>query len=180
MSKRLLDKSTRTSIMYGVIICLLVGIVVCVVRISVRPKIDKPDEFNLDVKVIDDEDINVEVDEVKEQVHIEVHDRARITEDNINVRSGPGTDFERLGTAYQGFDFEIISQDNPDWIKIKYYEKDAYIYAEFVEIVPMFLNDMGEYEEYVEFDSTASNTEDTDVDDAADGVDDTEDSTEEN
>ena len=40
-----------------------------------------------------------------------------------------------------------------DWIKIKYDDKEAYIYSEFVEIVPMFLNDMGEYEEYVEFDS---------------------------
>lgn len=156
-----LNKSTKTSIMYGVIICLLVGIVVCIARISVRPKIDKGDEFNLSGNVsLDDIDVDgVDVAEpVREEVHIEVHDRARILEDNINVRSGPGTDYDRLGTAYKGFDFEILSKDNSEWIKIKYDEKEAYIYSKYVEIVPMFLNDMGEYEEYVELDDNASNS----------------------
>lgn len=178
MSKHILNKSTRTSIMYGVIICLLVGIVVCIVRITIRPKVEKPEEFNLSVlNTIDDDEV-IEVVDKKEQVHIEVHDRARITEDNINVRSGPSTDYERLGTAYRGFDFEILDSSS-DWIKIKYDDKEAYIYSEFVEIVPMFLNDMGEYEEYVEFDNSTSSSEDTDIDDASD-VEDTEETSEDN
>ncbi len=156
MKKSFLDKSTRTSIMYGVIICLLVGIVICIVRISVRPKIEKEEEFVFTVNKIDDDMIDVQVEQKREEVHIDVKNRARILEDNINVRSGPGTDYERVGTAYKGFDFEILASDNSEWIKINYDDKAAYIYSEFVEIVPMFLNDMGEYEEYVELDKKDS------------------------
>ena len=163
----LLDKKSRTSIMYGVIICLSIAIIFCVVKIATRPDIVKEDNnYYLPVKEkVDMEEIQMQVKEKEESqeqtVKLDVHNRARLIEDNVNIRSGPGTEYERLGSAYKGYDFKIISGEGSEWIKIEYDGKPAYVYAEYVEVVPMFLNDMGVYEEYVEFDnkSTANTTE---------------------
>ena len=158
----LLDKKSRTSIMYGVIICLSIAIVFCIVKIATRPEVVKEDtNFYLPVKEkVDMEEIQMQVKEKEEQqdktVKLDVHNRARLIEDNVNIRSGPGTDYERLGSAYKGYDFKIISGENSEWVKIEYDGKPAYVYAEYVEIVPMFLNDDGVYEEFVEFDDNSN------------------------
>lgn len=150
--KALLGKKEMTLVMYGVMICLSIAILFCIIKIALRPE----EEVKVPEKIIEDA-IEQEVlppappIEIKEdKIVLDVHDRARIIEDNVNVRSGPGTDYERLGTAYRDFDFEMLDQDNDEWVKIKYDDKVAYVFAEYVEVVPMFLNDMGEYEEYVE------------------------------
>lgn len=171
----LLDKKSRTSIMYGVIICLSIAIIFCVVKIATRPEVVKEDtNYYLPVKEkVDMEEIQMQVKEKEESqdktVQIDVHNRARLIEDNVNIRSGPGTDYERLGSAYKGYDFKIISGEGSEWIKIEYDGKPAYVYAEYVEIVPMFLNDLGVYEEYVELDNSsndaaASENEETESD----------------
>lgn len=160
MSKKgFLDKTTRTSIMIGVIICLSIAILFCIIRIAIRPKeVAEDTNFYLPkIEEMSEEDIKVQIEKQREEVKIEVVDRARIIEDNVNVRSGPGTDYDRVGSAYKGFDYEILSTDNSEWIKIKYDDKAAYIFAEYVEIVPMVLNDMGEYEEYVDMNNSDAN-----------------------
>ena len=162
----LLDKKSRTSIMYGVIICLTIAIIFCVVKIATRPAVVKEDtNYYLPVKEkVDMEEIQMQVKEKEEKqdmsVQLDVHNRARLIEDNVNIRSGPGTDYERLGSAYKGYDFKIISGENSEWVKIEYDGKPAYVYAEYVEVVPMFLNDDGVYEEYVDF-SESTNDADT-------------------
>ncbi|MBR6383984.1 MAG: SH3 domain-containing protein [Lachnospiraceae bacterium] len=158
----LLDKKSRTSIMYGVIICLSIAIIFCVVKIATRPAVVKEDtNYYLPVKEkVDMEEIQMQVKEKEESqdkvVQLDIHNRARLIEDNVNIRSGPGTDYERLGSAYKGYDFKIISGETSEWIKIEYDGKPAYVYAEYVEIVPMFLNDLGVYEEYVELDNSSN------------------------
>lgn len=151
----LIDKNTRTYIMYGVIACLTIAIFLCIIKIALRPKtVINDDVIIQDTQVTADPQIApstpVEEPVKEEQVKIDVKDRAVIIEDNVNVRMGPGTDYERLGTAYKNFDFEILDRSNSEWVKIKYDDKSAYVFAEYVDIVPMFLNDMGEYEVYVE------------------------------
>ena len=53
----------------------------------------------------------------------------------------------------KGFDYKILSGAHDEWIKIEYDGKPAFVFAEYVEVVPMFINDLGEYEEYVTFDN---------------------------
>ena len=177
----LLDKKSRTSIMYGVIICLSIAIVFCIVKIATRPEVVKEDtNYYLPVKEkVDMEEIQMQVKEKEEQqdktVQLDVHNRARLIEDNVNIRSGPGTEYERLGSAYKGYDFKIISGENSEWVKIEYDGKPAYVYAEYVEIVPMFLNDDGVYEEYVAFDGKDKNA-DTVTSEESDGEENTDDS----
>ena len=85
----LLDKKSRTSIMYGVIICLSIAIIFCVVKIATRPAVAKEDtNFYLPVKEkVDMEEIQMQVKEKEESqeqtVKLDVHNRARFIEDNV-------------------------------------------------------------------------------------------------
>ena len=159
----LIDKKSRTSIMYGVMICLFVAIVFCVIKIATRPPVvmdeDRANYYLPASEKIDFSELENQIAEKKEEVHIEVEDRARLIEDNVNIRTGPGTEYDRLGSAYKGFDYKVLGDKDSEWIKIEYDGKTAYVFSEYVEVVPMFLNDEGEYEEYVTFDDTSSSNE---------------------
>ena len=79
--------------------------------------------------------------------------RAKILDDNINVRTGPGTDFDRLGSAYYGNMFDYVSQSHDGWTKIIYDGKTAYVYTQYVELVSVVMNVEGEYTEYMGLDA---------------------------
>ena len=135
--------------MYGVIGVLAVGIIFCLISIAARPKVTIDDSVPLEDKP---EHVDISGIQVKkeEAVKMEIVNRVRIKEDNVNVRSGPGTDYDRLGAAYRDFDFEILEEESNGWIKIMYDDKPAYIYADYVDVIPMFINSDGDYEEYID------------------------------
>ena len=82
----LIDKKSRTSIMYGVMICLFVAIVFCVIKIATRPPVvmdeDRANYYLPASEKIDFSELENQIAEKKEEVHIEVEDRARLIEDN--------------------------------------------------------------------------------------------------
>jgi hypothetical protein len=97
-----MKKSTLNSIMIGVIITLVIAISIVSIKLAFRTEedINPPEEE----EIVEEEVVEEEVEEEPEVVIVQ---RAVINADNINVRSGPGTDFERLGSAYKGNDFEL-------------------------------------------------------------------------
>lgn len=58
---------------------------------------------------------------------------ALIDENNLNVRSGPGTDFERVGQVNSGESYQIIEEQN-DWVKIQLDNLEGWITKEFITI----------------------------------------------
>lgn len=60
-------------------------------------------------------------------------DEAIIEENNLNVRSGPGTDNKRIGQVNQGEQYEIIEQQD-EWVKIKLDDSEGWITKEFITI----------------------------------------------
>lgn len=58
---------------------------------------------------------------------------ATIAEDKLNVRTGPGTDFDRIGQVNSGDEYEILEETN-EWIKIQYADTEGWITKEFVTI----------------------------------------------
>lgn len=58
---------------------------------------------------------------------------ATIEEDNLNVRTGPGTDFDRIGQVNSGDEYEIL-EETDEWIKIQYADMEGWITKEFVTI----------------------------------------------
>ncbi len=148
-----MKKSTLNAIMQGVIIVLVIAIVFVIIQIMIRPDeipvAELPSEQEPEV-----ESVTEEISEPEEEVV--VVERARIINDNINVRSGPGTDYERLGSAYNGYDFEFLEQLDEGWTKIVYDGQTAYVYSEYVEVIPMVLEEDGSYSEYVDMGSESA------------------------
>lgn len=132
--------------MYGVIIALSIGVVVTAVMVSKKPKITVEEES----PSISVENQITFYEESTEEIDLsEIVVRARVIDDNVNVRTGPGTEAKRLGSAYYGNTFDYISQSSDGWTKIVYDGNDAYIYSEYVELVPMVLDVEGNYTEYL-------------------------------
>lgn len=147
-----MKRSTLNAIMTGVIIVLVIAISVASVKLLVRGHVEPEEEKTEEYGEIEDtaeEIYSEEPTEESSQEVVEVVNRVRITGDNINVRSGPGTEYDRLGSAYFGYTFELVKETENDWIKIIYDGKEAYVYANYAEIVPMVLGEDGEYTEYV-------------------------------
>ncbi|MBQ7765479.1 MAG: SH3 domain-containing protein [Lachnospiraceae bacterium] len=150
-----MKKSTLNAIMQGVIIVLVIAIVFVTIKLIIRPDevevVEIPSESVSEVESVSESEPESEAELVIEQ-------RVRMTSDNINVRSGPGTDYERLGSAYIGYDFEFVEQLE-EWTKIVYDGKMAYVYSEYVEVIPMVLQEDGSYAEYVDLEESAAEGE---------------------
>lgn len=146
-----MKKSTLNAIMQGVIIVLVIAIAVVTIKLVIRPdEIPVAEDFSEEVS-----EVASVVEEVsEEEPELVIEERVRMTSDNINVRSGPGTDYERLGSAYIGYDFEFVEQLE-EWTKIIYDGKEAYVYSEYVEVIPMVLQEDGSYAEYVNLEESA-------------------------
>jgi len=152
-----MKKSTLNAIMQGVIIVLVIAIAVVAIKLATRPE-------EIPVVEVPSEEVSeiASVEEVsEEEPEIVIEQRVRMINDNINVRSGPGTDYERLGSAYIGYDFEFVEQLE-EWTKIVYDGKMAYVYSEYVEVIPMVLQEDGTYTEYIDLEESAEASETTD------------------
>lgn len=151
-----MKKSTLNAIMQGVIIVLVIAIAVVAIKLATRPEeipvVEVPSEQASEIASVE------EVSE--EEPEIVIEQRVRMINDNINVRSGPGTDYERLGSAYIGYDFEFVEQLE-EWTKIVYDGKMAYVYSEYVEVIPMVLQEDGTYTEYIDLEESAEASETT-------------------
>ena len=145
-----MKKRTLNAIMLGVIIVLVIGIGVVTIKLVTRPK-----------EIIKEEPSSVSIEqgisfyeESSEEVNLsDLITRAKITDDSINVRTGPGTDYDRLGSAYYGNMFDYVSQSHDGWTKIIYDGKTAYVYTQYVELVSVVMNVEGEYTEYMGLDA---------------------------
>ena len=76
-----------------------------------------------------------------------------VTEENINVRQGPGTDYEKVGKVYKDNVVRIVAVEG-DWLKIEYQGGEAYVSAEFVDY-----EITAEEEEVIEEEETVADTE---------------------
>ncbi len=56
---------------------------------------------------------------------------AIIDVNNLNVRSGPGTEYEPIGQVNQGEKHKIL-EENEEWIKIKFNDMEGWITKEFI------------------------------------------------
>ncbi len=157
-----MKKSTLNAIMQGVIIVLIIAIVVVSIKLITRPEVTESSEVAITETGSEAEPEVIPEVESEETAAPEVYTRVRILKDNINVRSGPGTDYDRLGSAYGGYDFEFVEVVNDEWTKIIYDGKEAYIYSEYVEVIEMYLNVDGKYIE-VPKDLSSESTEDEEI-----------------
>ena len=145
-----MKKSTLTAVMYGVIIVLVIAIGVVTVKLVTRPEIVVAEKEKESTSSVAADTISNFYEESSEEVNIsDLITRVKVIDDNVNVRKKPGTEEERLGSAYYGNTFDYVSQSHDGWSKIVYDGQDAYIYSDYVELISMVLNVQGEYTEYL-------------------------------
>ena len=58
-----------------------------------------------------------------------------MTTDRVNIRSGPGTDNEKLATVSAGEKFECTGKTDDGWTKVRYGDSEGYIKSEYVKQV---------------------------------------------
>ena len=57
-----------------------------------------------------------------------------VTADSLNVRTGPGTDYDVLGTLSQGEEVVVLALEG-DWYRIRYQSSEAYVHADYLMAV---------------------------------------------
>lgn len=63
----------------------------------------------------------------------------KVNVDELNVRSGPGTEYRIIGKFYEGNSITVVSIQDSQWAKIKYSTRDGYVnrkYISFHQSVP--------------------------------------------
>ena len=60
---------------------------------------------------------------------------AKVTADSLNVRSGPGKEYDTMGKLYSGNVVDVKAVEG-DWLKIDYNSSDGYISIDYVEYEP--------------------------------------------
>ena len=61
---------------------------------------------------------------------------AVVEAENLNVRSGPSKDYDKLGTLSEGTSVEVKGYVEPDWYVIDFEGKDGYISSKYVVFTP--------------------------------------------
>ena len=60
---------------------------------------------------------------------------AKVTADSLNVRSGPGKEYDTMGKVYSGNVVDVKAVEG-EWLKIDYNSSDGYISIDYVEYEP--------------------------------------------
>lgn len=55
-----------------------------------------------------------------------------VNTETLNVRSGPGTNYKKVGEVYYGNKVEIVENRDDNWYKIKYLDGYAYVYKDYI------------------------------------------------
>ena len=131
-----MNKKTLSAILTGIIVILSITIVILVVKIVMRgPKKNDDLASNKD-NIIASEDYaqanDVSANEAETNVVPELVARPDKSSTSVNVRSGPGTDYERIGSAYPDCEYIVLEVLNNGWTKMEYDGEDAYISSEYL------------------------------------------------
>ena len=127
-------KQTISALLTALMICLTIAIIVLIIRIQMRaPVTEEQADSNSYIEQDDPEVQNTDVEEpdggqVVETVLIAITN----ANSSVNVRSGPGTDYERVGSAYPNNEYEVL-EILAGWTRILYSDQEAYISNDYID-----------------------------------------------
>lgn len=128
-----MKKKTVASILYAINIFLALVIVILIVMIVKRGPMPEPEENPL--ASISGDDIYEEVEpEITEPQDTSVTVLVAIptSTSSVNVRSGPSTDYQRIGSAYSDYDYEVVVILDNGWTEVIYDGQNGYISSEYL------------------------------------------------
>lgn len=133
-----MKKQTISALLTALMICLTIAIVVVIVQIQMRglpPEADADSDSYIVQEDFDSQN-SVSDDQAVEKPSEAVTVLVAIPNANssVNVRSGPGTEYNRLGSAYSNNEYEVLEILSNGWTKLLYSSgQEAYINSEYVD-----------------------------------------------
>ncbi len=131
-----MNKKTINAILTAIMIVLVVAIIVLCIKIAVRKPVTEVEESQAVQAAISEniaaaessasENVVEEEEIVLPAVLVVFPD----TTSNINVRNGPGVDYERVGAAYANTPYEVVQVLENGWTKVIYEGYEAYMSSE--------------------------------------------------
>ncbi|MBU2564386.1 type IV pilus assembly protein PilM [Patescibacteria group bacterium] len=114
-------KNNKSIILIVILIIILIGIYFWYMD---SKKVDKQEE----IKIEQEEQLNeiIEQEPIIEMIVIKETETGW-----LNVRKGPGIDYEILMKIYPGEEYELLGQDK-DWYNIKIEDKDGWIFGDYI------------------------------------------------
>lgn len=132
-----MKKQTISALLTALMICLTIAIVVVIVRIQMRGMrtVEPADSDNYIVQEVTGSQNSVSDNQEEEEPSAAVTVLVAVPNatSSVNVRSGPGTEYNRLGSAYSNNEYEVIEILDNGWTKLLYSDQEAYINSEYVE-----------------------------------------------
>lgn len=129
-----MKKQTISALLTALMICLTIAIVVLIIKIETRQPVIE--EASGPVDVYEEEDVSANAisptAETTEEESVTILVAVPNASSSVNVRSGPGTDYSRIGSAYSNNEYEVIEVLSSGWTKISYSDQEAYINSEYV------------------------------------------------
>ena len=148
-----MKKKIISGVLLALNICMVIAIIVLIIKIAARgPKPPEP--------VVSQNDLAVSANSVSQNIPTpkpQEAERVLVAIPNVtnsvNVRTGPSTDYERIGSAYSDCEYEVIEIQSNGWTKL-YYEDETigYISSEFLiyKYKLVFSEDTCTYEDVTE------------------------------
>lgn len=131
-----MNKKTINAILTVVNVVLVIAIILLIVRIGMREPLDETVE-NADISentVLDEDTYIPEEQQEMEEIPTEkILVAVPLTTSSVNVRSGPGVDFDRIGSAYSDCEYVVIECYENGWTKLEYDGNDGYISSEYLK-----------------------------------------------
>ncbi|MDE6688015.1 MAG: SH3 domain-containing protein [Lachnospiraceae bacterium] len=132
-----MKKQTISALLTALMICLTIAIVVVIVRIQMRgARIDEPvDSDSYTIQEISGSQNAAPDNQEEEEPSAAVTVLVAVPNANssVNVRSGPGTEYNRLGSAYSNNEYEVLEILPNGWTKLLYSDQEAYINSDYVD-----------------------------------------------
>lgn len=132
-----MKKQTISALLTALMICLTIAIVVVIVRIQMRG-LRTEDPVNSDSYVIQEvsgsqNSVSGNQEDEEPSAAVTVLVAVPNATSSVNVRSGPGTEYNRLGSAYSNNEYEVLEILSNGWTKLLYSDQEAYINSEYVD-----------------------------------------------
>lgn len=132
-----MKKQTISALLTALMICLTIAIVVVIVRIQMRGlRTEEPvDSDSYIIQEVSGSQNSVSDNQEEEEPSVAVTVLVAVPNatSSVNVRSGPGTEYNRLGSAYSNNEYEVLEILSSGWTKLLYSDQEAYINSEYVD-----------------------------------------------
>ncbi len=132
-----MKKQTISALLTALMICLTIAIVVVIVRIQMRgaplEEAADSDSYIVQEGFVSQDSVSDDQAVEKPSEAVTVLVAVPNTNSSVNVRSGPGTEYNRLGSAYSNNEYEVLEILSNGWTKLLYSAQEAYIYSEYID-----------------------------------------------